>query len=214
MKYPKINTIWKRDKNKKVIDRDFSKPEFENQLFWHFTEKIDGMNIRIKFERFASYPSWHGSCLRFKGRTDNAQIPDHLQKYLSKIFTEEKFKQTFPTSNNIILFGEGYGKKIQSDKYKLGSKVKFILFDVWIDGWWLEFDNVKNIAEEFRIDYVPEIGVMTYVKALEQLKAMPKSKLNKDVIIEGYMARGYPMILFRDKTPVMWKIKVKDYDLL
>jgi len=220
MKYPKINTIFKRGKDKKIINRYFSKNEFKNQLFWHFTEKIDGTNIRIEFERKIEttidvLKNVSGLLVRkveIKGRTDKAIIPLHLFNYLKEIFTEDKIAHTFPTANKIILYGEGYGKKIQGDKYKLGDKVKFILFDVWIDGWWLEFDNVKNIAQEFDIDYVPEIGVMTYVKALNYIKAKPKSKLNDKVIAEGYVARGYPMIMFRDGTPIMWKIKVKDYE--
>jgi len=60
MKYPKINTIWKRDESNKfkIIEGDFSKQEFANIKNWQITEKIDGTNIRLIIQRcqiFAIY---------------------------------------------------------------------------------------------------------------------------------------------------------------
>ena len=103
MKYPKINTIWKRDKKThKIIDRDFSCPEFENIFMWRVTEKIDGTNIRVIFHRrieplYDGSP-WQVTDVKFEGRTDNAEIPKHLIEYLEKIFPVEKFKKNFPYS--------------------------------------------------------------------------------------------------------------------
>lgn len=215
MKYPKIHTLFKRNEKKKVIEWHYSKEEFANIKFWQITEKIDGMNIRIEYEKKTEELYNGGICqqeyLTFKGRTNNAQIPKDLQKYLEKTFKKEDFRHTFPNAKRIILFGEGYGKKIQSDKYKLKDKVKFILFDVWIDGWWLEYKNVKNVAEEFKIDVVPLIATWTDYNTIQHIKSNPRSRLNDRVVIEGYVARSYPMVLFRDGTPIKWKIKVKDY---
>lgn len=177
---------------------------------WRITEKIDGMNMRV---------IWDNEVLTLKGRTDNAQIPKHLQEYLFRTFNIEMFDKIFSgKTEKVILYGEGYGKKIQSDKYKLKDKVRFILFDVWVEkvpytnlGWWLEYDDVKDIANKLDIDVVPQVGFWNDSDTINNIRKNPNSKLNNDVVIEGYVATSYPMVMFRDGTPVRWKIKVKDY---
>ena len=47
MKYPKINTLWKRDIKGNIIDGEFSCLEFVNIKNWYITEKIDGTNVRV-----------------------------------------------------------------------------------------------------------------------------------------------------------------------
>ncbi len=208
MKYPKINTIWKRDESNKfrIIEGDFSKKEFANIKDWHITEKIDGTNIRVSFENNA---------VRFDGRTDEAQIPAHLYEALQRIFTVSTMQDTFndPVPCKLILFGEGYGAKIQKGGGLYRKDAGFILFDVWIDGWWLERDSVMDIAEKLKIKYVPELGVMDYITACDLVKRHMKSVVaEEERNIEGIVARSYPLMLFRDGTPIMWKIKVRDFD--
>ena len=215
MKYPKINTIWKRDeKNKfRIIDGDFSKPEFDNIKNWHITEKIDGTNIRVKFETI----SGNGE-VRFDGRTDEAQIPAHLFAALQKMFPVsvfeyglEAFEET-GTPLKSILYGEGYGAKIQKGGGIYRSDPGFILFDVWVDGWWLNRESVEDIAKKLNIPSVPSFGTMDWQKAVDLVKSNPMSlATNQPKIMEGIVARSHPLVLFRDGTPVMWKLKVRDY---
>jgi len=60
-------------------------------------------------------------------------------------------------------------------------------------------------------------GVGVIVKSRTLLKSVenqkPISKISKDrtLVAEGIVARAYPMFLFRDGTPVMWKLKVRDF---
>ena len=209
MQYPKINTIWKRDmKTGKIIEGDFSCPEFGNVKYWNVTEKIDGTNIRIFYEPDSEV------AVRFGGRTDNASIPTFLLEQLQKTFTKEKLGRVFSDVTKVILFGEGYGPKIQKGGGLYRKDVSFILFDIWISCWWLERDKVNEISKQLNIDVVPEIGMMTYEEIVEFIKRTPKSLCAKEEkIIEGIVARSYPLMLFRNGKPVMWKLKVRDYDL-
>lgn len=59
----------------------------------------------------------------------------------------------------------------------------------------------------------------TASEAIELVKAKPKTSIVANtmipgVVIEGIVAKSCPMVLFRDGTPVMFKIKVSDYDKL
>ena len=214
MQYPKINTIWKRDETNKyiIIEDDYSKEEFKNIKNWNISEKIDGTNIRI--ECFFEYMHGGEIDVVFKGRTDNAEIPKFLLGYLEKAFTKEIilpiFKEKQP--GKVILYGEGYGPKIQKGGGNYRDDAGFILFAVWIDGWWLDRDKVKEIATMLDIKVVPEIGIMTIDDAVKYIKGMPKSIIaEKECLMEGVVARSYPLMLFRDKSPIMWKLKVEDF---
>ena len=98
MKYPKINTLWKRDEKNKfnIIVGEYSCPEFDNIDKWHITEKIDGSNIRVIFNRQRE------DSPTFLGRTDNAQIPIFLLDCLKKIFTREKLLKQFPETGLVV----------------------------------------------------------------------------------------------------------------
>ncbi len=208
MKYPKIDTLWKRDRDNKfkIIEGRYSREEFDNIELWEITEKIDGMNIRVM---------WNGDNVTFGGRTDKAIIPEKLMKYLKEIFTIDIMKKTFYDSKNVILFGEGYGKNIQKAGIKYSDNNQFILFDICIDDWWLERNNVDDIAAVFNIKSVPTLGIMDKDEIVKYVKYKMNSLISKDeLIMEGIVARSYPMMLFRDKSPIMFKLKVKDYEKL
>jgi hypothetical protein len=213
MNYIKINTIWKRDeKNKgRIIEGDFSKQEFANIKKWEISEKIDGMNIRITFTR--NIDQNQKSMVVFGGKTDDAQIPARLVKYLQETFPESLLSFVFEeTANKIILFGEGYGAKIQKGGGLYRKDVGVIIFDVWIDGWWLEREKVNVIAKSLNVKSVPVLGIMDIETAIELVKSKPNSLVAEEPkVIEGIVARSYPLMLFRDGTPITWKLKVRDF---
>ena len=207
MKYPKINTLWKRDKNNKfnIIEGDFSCPEFETIKRWYVTEKIDGTNIRVCFNTIEK-------TIEFKGRTDKADIPKFLLETLNSKFNTEKLLEVFSTGKEIVLYGEGYGDKIQSVGKKYRKDNSFILFDAWVDGWWLERENVEDIARKLKINVVPSLGIRTIPEIVSLVKGTFPSAISKQPLnAEGVVARSHPLMLFRDGTPIMWKLKSKDY---
>ena len=205
--YHKIETLFERDTNgtKKLIEGAFRSDavKYLANNDWYFTEKIDGTNIRIH---------WDGHKVEFAGRTDRAQIPKPLMDYLITTFgsieAEEMFEQKFGESD-VILFGEGYGAKIQNGgAYR--SDVSFILFDVLIGDTWLNRDSVEDIASAFGIDIVPIIFVGDIKKAIDFVKTKPKSTFGT-ADMEGVVGR--PVIEMKDRLGkrVIVKIKVCDF---
>lgn len=219
MTYPKINTLWKRDaRTHKIIEGDFSCLEFQSIKNWHVTEKVDGTNIRVIFTRKIGVVN-----IKFAGKTDDAQIPKGLLEHLEKKFVEnlDNVDMVFPNTSEVILFGEGYGADIQGGK-KYRPDYSFVLFDVWVDGYWLEQKNVKDIAQKLFIGYVPVLfdgdaslgDIHTQIKYYSTGSLFSHSSLcgQNQTIAEGIVARSNPLMLFRkDKTPIMFKLKVKDY---
>lgn len=125
--YQKINGLYKRYRegpNKgRFIMGEWAVPEFgylaNNQ--WEFTEKVDGTNIRIGWNAYSGE-------VEFGGRSDTAVIPKPLLAYLEETFTPELFFNA-GLLGEFVLFGEGYGPKIQGGgKYR--DNVSFVLFDI------------------------------------------------------------------------------------
>ena len=203
--YPKIQTVFNRDpatNYKTVIDGDFSKPEFEylKKNTWIFTEKVDGTNIRI---------IWDMERVRFAGKTDNAQIPAFLYDRLTELFDKDLFLEKF--SCPVCLYGEGYGAKIQKggENYKMGG-VDFVLFDVLIDGWWLERKNFEEIAGSLGIKIVPIIGEGD----LFDLKDLVLSGFNSrwgNFQAEGIVAKPKMELKARNGERIITKLKHKDF---
>ena len=207
IEYNKIETLWQRDMegSKQLMEGVFRNPtvEFLKDNIWQFTEKFDGTNISV---------CWDGHTIEFHGRTTAAQIPSHLANYLIATFktdeAEQMFEQKFGETP-VILFGEGYGPKIQSGgSYR--PDVSFILFDVLISGNYQPRESVEDIAKAFGIDVVPIILEGTIQDGVDFVKTKPKSIMGT-AMMEGLVGR--PKIEMRDRCGkrVIVKIKVKDF---
>lgn len=130
MDYPKIQTLFKRDENGKIIRDRYTLEEFHylKNNYWECTEKIDGTNIHIDF----TLTPKGIKDISFNGRTENALIPARLLSRLKELFTEEKllkgFRLPLATESKVAIYGEGYGVKIQSGSNRLITKLKTIDF--------------------------------------------------------------------------------------
>ena len=207
IEYNKIETLYERDMegSKKLMEGVFRNPtvEFLKDNIWQFTEKIDGTNTRI---------FWDGHKVQYGGRTENAQIPAHLMNKLVEMFGTDEAEQIFEQKfgeTPVILFGEGYGPKIQKGgSYR--KDVSFILFDVLISGNYQPRSSVEDIAKAFGIDVVPIIFEGTIQEGVDFVKSNPKSTMGT-ADMEGLVGR--PKVEMRDRCGkrVIVKIKVKDF---
>ena len=208
--YTKIETVYNRDVNgsKKLIEGNFRNDAVKylaNNL-WICTEKIDGTNIGIV---------WDGHKVSFQGRTERAQIPSHLVNKLTDIFcndaSEELFEQLFG-EKEVILFGEGYGAKIQNGGDYIKDDCSFILFDIYLvkSDLWLERKAIEEIATTFGIQCVPVILTGTLYEAIEYVKSMPKSTIGT-ASMEGLVCKPMVDILDRRGNRIIVKVKVKDF---
>lgn len=205
--YHKIETVFNRstDGDKRLIWGDYRNEtvEYLADNMWQFTEKIDGTNIRVH---------WDGHNVEIGGRTDRAQIPKHLMDYLSATFltpeVEELFEQAYG-EKNVILFGEGYGAKIQNGgDYR--SDVSFILFDVLIGDNWQSREWVEATAKMFGIDVVPIVLEGTIGDGIDYVMQHNNSTIGS-AVMEGVVGR--PKVEMKDRfgNRIIVKIKWKDF---
>lgn len=210
--YIKIETVFARDVDgtKKLIEGQYRDEtvQFVRNLPWMWTEKIDGTNIGVV---------WDGHRVSYHGRTERAQIPAPLVNRLNELFggetNEELFEQKFGDME-VILFGEGFGKKIQ----KVGSQyipdsVDFILFDVYLpdQDLWLKREAVEDIANTFGIRVVPVVFIGTIDEAVDVIKQKPMSTIGT-APMEGVVGR--PCVELKDRMGkrLIVKIKARDFE--
>lgn len=206
--YNKIETLYNRDMDgsKKLIEGEFRNEtiKFLKDMTWQFTEKIDGTNIRIM---------WDGHKITYGGRTERANIPAHLMNKLIELFgndeTEQLFEQIFG-EKEVILFGEGYGAKIQGCGGLYRSDVSFILFDVMINGNYQSREMVECAAKQFNLEIVPILFEGTLDEGVAYVKTKPMSTIGK-APMEGLVARPKVELQDRCGNRMIVKIKVKDF---
>jgi hypothetical protein len=211
MEYPKIQTVWLRSPEsgyKKLMDGAWSKPEFQYLSLdsWLWTEKVDGMNIRV---------IWDGTKRSFSGRTDNACLPGPLYNRLEDLFPNEIFNKVFGATP-AILFGEGFGPKIQKGGGNYGSQQDFVLFDAFVGKRWTETPDLDRLAEYFGINKVPVHRVGNLLDAISYAGQGFKSHWG-EFLAEGLVCKpalGWSSLELTNRVGerVITKIKYKDFD--
>ena len=223
--YQKINTLYKRDINNIIMQHyEWVNPEFEylRGCMWDATEKVDGTNLRIEVVQEPVHELVSDKIVgvkfttRFRGKTDNANIPPALLKYMQETFTDDKVYAALGIKENIpieewaehswcvskddltpvyekiptlyTIYGEGYGYKVQAcgSRY-LSKSVSFIGFDVKVNDTYLLRDNALSVFEKLGCQTVPYHGQMTIDEAIEKVRTGFVSAISED---RTFMAEG------------------------
>ena len=204
--YHKINSLYKRDHSTNKFNGEFSCPEFE-YLFsneWIGTEKIDGTSCLLHYD---------GSKVTVGGRTENTRFyPPLLQKleeYKNSIdwgyFDPEEW-----VSNEVTLYGEGYGAKIQNGGNYIPDGVDFILFDIKIGPWWMKKDMVCEIGNKLGLKTVPAVFEGKMQDAIDMVKNGFKSTIGT-ADSEGLILTPKVDLLARSGKRIITKLKTKDF---
>lgn len=208
--YHKIDSVYFRDPATK--HKTFATGHWTRDAFgylatneWEWTEKVDGTNIRVIL---------HGGTVAFGGRTDNAQLPAQLFERLMRLFpsgtTIRDYNGDPVYDAPIVLYGEGYGNKIQSGGKYIPDGVDFALFDVAINGRFLARHDVELIATQLDLMVVPIVGRGTLLDAIQYVHEGFNSAWG-DFTAEGLVCR--PVIELCDSygQRIITKIKHKDF---
>lgn len=205
MKYHKIQSMFKRDpatKNKRFLLGEYTKPEFEylQDLPWVGTEKIDGTNVRL-------YKSG-----RIAGRTDSAQFNSILLDVLAE-YSLTLERSDFP--EDIVLYGEGYGQKVQSGAHYIPDGHDFVLFDVRIGENYQERRWVEDIGTQLGMKVAPIIATKSlpaWVKSISSGEYQ-ESILHPGAKNEGVILRPQVELRTRDSKRIITKLKFRDFGI-
>lgn len=88
---------------------------------------------------------------------------------------ENKFKELF-MDKQVTIYGEAYGGKLQGMRETYGGNLKFIVFDVNIDGLWLDVPKAEKISLNFDLEFVDYIRCSTDLEILNQERDKPSTQ--------------------------------------
>jgi hypothetical protein len=216
--YSKIDTLLERDERFQVTT-ELRRPVFGHITTWVVTEKVDGTNIRLGWERrkIDNVPKVSGAAIG--GKTDNAQIPVKLYDVLIPItdrITLEvaKIMEEFDLEH-YTLYGEGYGAGIQKGgNYR--DDLGFVLFDILVNEMaWLDDSQVTDTANRLGLERAPILGywsleeIATNVKeSIPSIVALSHGKTHQ---AEGIVARPVEPLYDRRAERLILKLKTKDF---
>jgi hypothetical protein len=146
-------------------------------------------------------------------------MPAFLLDMLQEKFPPNVFERAFDLAGpsaatfTCTLYGEGYGPKVQSGGWYRGD-AGFRLFDVKIGDWWLNWDDVEDVARKLGCGTVPVLarGVdIGYALGLVQEDSVTaRLEAGNQRVHEGIVARTEPTLLTRRGERLMFKLKVRD----
>jgi len=203
--YHKIETLYERDIDTfKVRVGEFKNRTYTLLKTWHWTEKVDGTNIRC---------IWNEGKLILGGKTDNAQIHSDLINWLYENVSVDDLRVVFPEEDAVI-YGEGFGAGIQKGGGDYSPIKKLIVFDVLVGGkWWLNYESVCDVASKLHLDVVPSFGEMTLEDATELVRTGFKSRcaINPAKNAEGLVGRPLETLFDKKGHRLIVKLKTKDF---
>ena len=225
-KYPKIQTLYKRDNNGKIVVGEYSMPEFETVKAWRVEEKIDGTDIRI---------GYHDGKISIKGRTDKADLYSLLGMRGMRMLGDvangiiDTLISLGLENESLTFYGEAFGGKVQPKVGQLYApdEIRFCLFDVyqsrqgWWDIWSLEA-FIQTCWDDHDIHDIwspPTVGLpvrepMQIDEIVKTVKSKPCSRISDlPQTIEGIIARPLDAMVYNPRGErVMFKLKVKDFN--
>lgn len=205
MKYHKIRSPFKRHTEGGMRGQldfgNWSLDEFAllADVEWEWTEKIDGTNVRVY---------WDGHKPDIRGRTDNAQFNPLVYESLQNIFLEGILEDVFGETE-VILYGEGVGPKIQNGG-KYSDNHTFVLFDVYIGGFWLRREDVEDISDQINVPSAPGHGPMTPHEAFCLVSNGLTSQFG-EFRAEGLVGTAPCGLFDRSGSRIVMKVKDRDF---
>lgn len=135
-----------------------------------------------------------------------------------KLFDQTKLIEAFRElgRNEVTIYGEAYGGKQQAMADVYGPDLRFVVFDVMIDGTWLSVPQAEAVTKRLGLEFVAyEKGPAT-IEWLNQQRDLPcrQSKRNGiegDKIGEGIVARPLFELIRSDGSRVICKHKTPEF---
>jgi hypothetical protein len=108
-----------------------------------------------------------------------------------KLFDENNLIENFEKlgHDDVIIYGEYYGGKMNKQAYRYGTEMKFIVFEVRIGGKWLNVPNAEEITKNFGLEFVHYVKVPVTLETLDAERDAPSVQAIRNGIGDGTLPR-------------------------
>ena len=155
------------------------RPEAQTLLLFrevYALEKCDGTSAHL---------AWHSGVLTYSSGGASATT-------FRAIFDDEKLRAAFAAlgHDDVAVYGEAYGGKMQGMRATYGDALRFIVFDVKIGGIWLTVPNMADVAAKLNLEVVPWRKVSTDLAMLDAERDLPSEIAVRRGIVEPRKREG------------------------
>lgn len=177
----------------------------------------------LMFKQCYALEKIHGTSAHISWKTDNKKLIlfsggeryENFVKLFSTDFLYDKFSNIYK-GTDITIYGEAYGGKQQGMKDTYGSDLKFIGFDVRIDGKWLNVPKAEAVCRLFGIEFVSYSMINTDLENVTKERDRPsvqafRNGCGMDKKSEGIVLRPLVEMFTIDGERVIAKYKREDF---
>ncbi len=118
-------------------------------------EKIHGTSAHLSWKE--------GKLNIFSGGSKHESFKALFPESLTTILTEK-----FGNVQHVVIYGEAYGGKLQGMSNTYGKELKFVVFDVTIDGIWLAVPNTHELVQSLGLEFVHYNKISTDLAAIDK----------------------------------------------
>lgn len=178
--------------------------ELNNKQPLIVSEKLDGTSTTFFIDYTKKKKYDFGVCSRNVRQVERDQTNYHTKvDGLDNVYWEMADKYDIENvlidlamkfgKQRVVIQGETYGAKLQGNPYKLDER-RFAVFNLIFDGVRLDSVKAKEILSKYDVPFVPILDTNYIIPddfEKVKLSADGQSVINKDVIREGLVYRGY-----------------------
>lgn len=164
-------------------------------------EKIHGTSAHVAYSASAKHDDEVHPNLVDKGRLRFFSGGEKHENFI-KLFDEEALLTKFASCvcDKITVYGEAYGGKCQGMSGTYGKDLKFIAFDVFVDGIWFDVPAAETVAKMLGFEFVAYNRVPSTVAALDAERDLPSRQAVRNGITEPKIAEGIVIRPVTEKT--------------
>lgn len=133
-------------------------------------EKIHGTSAHVKFN-----PAELGNSLQFFSGGASYSV-------FCELFNKQDLLNKFKGLgfSSVIVYGEAYGGKEQGMGLTYGPNLKFIAFDVEVEGAWVDVPHAESITKELGLEFVDYVRISTELKDLDYQRDRPSVQAERN----------------------------------
>lgn len=137
-------------------------------------EKVHGTSAHIH---------WNGTTLRFfaGGCKHDAFV---------QLFDQERLAFLLQDQNDITIYGEAYGGKINKQAWRYGNSLRFVAFDVKLADRWTEVPTADTLCRSLGLDFVDWVRISTSLENIDAERDKPSTESVKAGITEPCRREG------------------------
>ena len=109
-----------------------------------------------------------------------------------KLFDVDVLLEKFTSvgADNIIIYGEAYGGRCQGMRETYGPDLRFIAFEVYINGCWLDVPKAEDVVRALGLEFVDYVRTTTDIDTLDSWRDAPSSQSVRNGIAEERKREG------------------------